>query len=272
LTASSLLFGTSISAKETQSALDPKQFKPFTLQEIYPQTHNTKIYRFALPSQDQELGLPVASCLVVKAQIGGEEVIRPYTPISEHDEKGHFDLLVKDYPQGKMSRHISQLQPGDQLQCKGPLSKIEVTPNFKKKIGMIAGGTGLTPMYQVLLKILNDPTDKTEVSFIFANVSEKDVPLKYELDTLASRHPNFKVYYLVDKKESPHWKGGEGYVTTDLIKSQLPPPNDDHLIMVCGPPGFMNVVSGDKAKDYTQGPLSGLLKQLGYTEKQVFKF
>jgi cytochrome-b5 reductase len=42
--------------------------------------------------------------------------------------------------------------------------------------------------------------------------------------------------------------------------------------MVCGPPGFMNLVSGDKAKDYTQGPLSGLLKQLGYTENQVFKF
>jgi cytochrome-b5 reductase len=194
-----VLFGTTVFAKESKPALDPKQFNSFTLEEIYPQTHNTKIYRFSLPSKDQELGLPVASCLVVKANINNEEVIRPYTPISEHDEKGHFDLLVKDYPKGKMSRYITQLQPGDTLDCKGPISKIEVTPNFKKKIGMIAGGTGLTPMYQILLKILNDPSDNTQIDFIFANVSEQDIPLKYELDTLASRHPNFRVHYTIDK-------------------------------------------------------------------------
>lgn len=263
---------TTLSAKEAP-ALDPKNFTPFTLEEIYPQTHNTKIYRFALPSKDQELGLPVASCLVVKANVDGEDVIRPYTPLSEHDEKGHFDLLVKEYPQGKMSKHIAQLQPGDQLLAKGPISKIEIKPNFKKQIGMIAGGTGLTPMYQIIHKILTDPSDKTEISLVFANVSEKDIPFKYELDSLASRHPNFKIHYIVDKKSSSSsWKGSEGYVTADLIKKHMPAPSDDNLVLVCGPPGFMKLISGDKAKDYSQGPLSGLLEELGYNEKQVFKF
>jgi cytochrome-b5 reductase len=31
-------------------------------------------------------------------------------------------------------------------------------------------------------------------------------------------------------------------------------------------------VSGDKAEDKSQGELSGLLKDLGFTEKNVFKF
>jgi cytochrome-b5 reductase len=35
---------------------------------------------------------------------------------------------------------------------------------------------------------------------------------------------------------------------------------------------MMKAVSGDKAKDKSQGELTGLLKQLGYTEQQVFKF
>jgi len=137
---------------------------------------------------------------------------------------------------------------------------------------MLAGGTGLTPMYQIIHKILTDSSDNTEISLVFANVSEKDIPFKYELDSLAARHPNFKIHYIIDKKSSSSWKGSEGYVNADLIKKYMPPPSDDNLVLVCGPPGFMKLISGDKAKDYSQGPLSGLLKEVGYNEKQVFKF
>ncbi len=35
---------------------------------------------------------------------------------------------------------------------------------------------------------------------------------------------------------------------------------------------MMNAISGDKAKDKSQGELTGILKQLGYTPEQVFKF
>ena len=39
-----------------------------------------------------------------------------------------------------------------------------------------------------------------------------------------------------------------------------------------GPPPMMNAISGDKAKDKSQGELTGILKQLGYEPEQVFKF
>ena len=42
--------------------------------------------------------------------------------------------------------------------------------------------------------------------------------------------------------------------------------------MVCGPPPMMKAVSGDKLPDKSQGPLEGMLKGMGYTEGQVFKF
>jgi hypothetical protein len=41
---------------------------------------------------------------------------------------------------------------------------------------------------------------------------------------------------------------------------------------VCGPPPMMNSISGDKAPDKSQGPLSGMLKELGYDESNVYKF
>ena len=57
-----------------------------------------------------------------------------------------------------------------------------------------------------------------------------------------------------------------------ILKEHLPPPGDDSLVLVCGPPGMMEAVCGDKAKDKSQGELKGILKTLGYTPEQVFKF
>lgn len=42
-------------------------------------------------------------------------------------------------------------------------------------------------------------------------------------------------------------------------------------LLVC-PAGMMNAVSGDKAPDKSQGELTGLLKAMGYTADQVYKF
>jgi len=67
---------------------------------------------------------------------------------------------------------------------------------------MIAGGTGITPMLQVLNQILNNPDDHTEVTLLFANLSEDDILLKQELDTFVRKHKNLKVYYTVDKKNN----------------------------------------------------------------------
>jgi cytochrome-b5 reductase len=258
-----------------ETALDPKNFKKFELVEIYPVSHNTKRYRFALEDEDQKLGLNVASCLVVKAPIGenGKDVIRPYTPVSDTEDRGFFDLIIKAYPQGVMSKHFSTLSPGDSLEFKGPFPKIEYKPNDKKHIGMIAGGTGITPMLQVIEKALKDPNDHTKISLIYANLSENDILMKQELDTLAARHRDrFKVYYTIDKATTQWWKHDVGFVNEKMINKYLPPPADDNSIFVCGPPPMMNHISGDKAPDFTQGELKGLLKKLGYTEKQVFKF
>ena len=43
-------------------------------------------------------------------------------------------------------------------------------------------------------------------------------------------------------------------------------------IQVCGPPPMMEAVSGDKNPDKSQGEVSGVLADLGYTKDMVFKF
>ena len=53
---------------------------------------------------------------------------------------------------------------------------------------MIAGGTGITPMFQVAKAILSDPEDFTQIDLIYANVTADDILIKAELDELASKH------------------------------------------------------------------------------------
>lgn len=59
--------------------------------------------------------------------------------------------------------------------------------------GMIAGGTGVTPMYQVANAILKNPADKTEITLLFANVSADDILIEEELTNLQALSPQFKV-------------------------------------------------------------------------------
>jgi cytochrome-b5 reductase len=51
----------------------------------------------------------------------------------------------------------------------------------KVKIGCIAGGTGITPCYQVIQSVLDNKDDKSQLSLIFGNRTTKDILLKEEL-------------------------------------------------------------------------------------------
>ncbi|MCO5602532.1 hypothetical protein L7F22_056665 [Adiantum nelumboides] len=262
--------------KIEKTALKPNDWISFKLEDTVKVSPNTNIYRFTF-DDDEKLGLNVASCLLTRAQLGNKDdgkpnyVIRPYTPISPPDSKGYFDLMVKVYPQGKMSRHIGSLKPGDTLEVKGPIPKIPYKPNMKKNIGMVAGGTGITPMLQVIDAILSNKDDLTKIYLIYANISPEDILLKDKLDLLAAENPNFKVFYVVDKPSS-NWNGGSGFITKDMVLKGMPTPSDDTLILVCGPPGMMKHISGDKAPDKSQGEVSGLLKEAGYSKDMVYKF
>lgn len=158
---------------------------------------------------------------------------------------------------------------------------------------MIAGGTGITPMLQVVRAIIRGRAagDTTQVDLIFANVTETDILLKEDLDALAKEDSGFRVHYVLDKPPEG-WTGGVGYVTPEMItvclfpctfvhirkretkrpmltllQKWLPKAADDVKILLCGPPPM---ISGLKKSTEALGfkkarPVSKL-------EDQVFAF
>lgn len=204
--------------------LTPNEFQEFPLKEKTLVSHNVAIYRFALPRPTDILGLPIGQHISLAATIAGnpKEVVRSYTPISSDNEAGYFDLLVKEYPQGNISRYLANMKIGDKMKVRGPKGAMVYTPNMCRHIGMIAGGTGITPMLQVIKAIIrnrprNGGNDTTQVDLIFANVNPEDILLKDELDALAQEDDGFRVYYVLNNPPEG-WNGGVGFVTADMIK------------------------------------------------------
>ncbi|KAG0682077.1 NADH-cytochrome b5 reductase [Pichia californica] len=247
------------------------------LTNIKPVSHDSKIYTFSFPESNQTSGLITASAILTKyVTAKGNNVIRPYTPITDVNDKGSFDLLVKTYKGGKMSVHIENLKIDDKLSFKGPILKWKWEPNQFKEIGLIGGGTGITPLYQVIHEVLKNESDKTKITLLYGSKSIEDTLLKPELDELATKYPNqFTVKYFVDNADKSSSSSPDvtvGYITKDVLESTLPKPSSDSHVFICGPPPFYKAISGAKVSPTDQGEVSGVLQELGYTKSDVFKF
>ena len=126
------------------------------------------------------------------------------------------------------------LKIGDKIRVKGPKGQFNYTPTLSREIGMIAGGTGITPMLQIIRAALKNPNDHTKLSLIYANVNYEDILLKKELDDLADKHPTrFKVYFVLNNPPTG-WIGGTGFVSKEQIATHLPASHDNNKILLCG--------------------------------------
>ena len=121
----------------------------------------------------------------------------------------------------------------------------------------------------------NAPPSPPQIRLVYASHTPEDIILKTELDALSVVHRNFKVLYIVTQPGEGAWRGATGHVSKDMITSFLPPPQPEagrHGVLVCGPPGFMKAVSGEKKSQSEQGELTGMLAELSYSAAQTFKF
>jgi len=243
--------------------LDPRKFQRLPLVDKIVVSHDTRIFRFGLPSPDCRLGLPTGKHMFLKATWKGELVMRPYTPMTDDDTTGHVDFIVKVYfagthprfPEGgKMSQHLESMAIGDTIEVKGPLGEIEYkgkgaftwhdSPRNCQKVNLIAGGTGLSACWQLASSILRDPSDTTQVSLVYANQTPDDILARRELDALAEAHPGrFSVWYTVDRLPSAtEWSFDVGFVNQAMLDAHLFGPAEGVVTFMCGPPVMIQKV------------------------------
>jgi NAD(P)H-flavin reductase len=65
----------------------------------------------------------------------------------------------------------------------------------KKRIFFMAGGSGITPIYQTIQEILKMNDEKIEMIVLVANKSEEDIVLRKEMEEW---QPHVKVHFILD--------------------------------------------------------------------------
>ncbi|TAQ85330.1 hypothetical protein B7494_g6338 [Chlorociboria aeruginascens] len=189
---------------------------------------NTYRFVFKLPTANTILGLPIGQHISIRAHIDGKTVSRSYTPVSNNSDLGELRLVIKMYSDGELTgRYLQNLNTGDEVEVRGPKGAMRYRKGMVKELGMIAGGTGITPMYQLIRAICEEPTDTTRITLLYGNNTEPDILLREQLDNFAAKYPeNFNVDYVISKP-SKDWTHGTGYVTKDLVEKKFPRPSAD---------------------------------------------
>ncbi|KAG5484066.1 hypothetical protein LSCM1_05920 [Leishmania martiniquensis] len=282
-------------------AMDPTMFKHFKLIKRTEVSHDTFIFRFALENEKQSLGLPIGQHIVLRADCTTagktETVTHSYTPISSDDEKGYVDFMIKVYfagvhpsfPHGgRMSQHLYKMKFGDSIEMRGPQGKFTYLGNGTSRIqkpgqgfitekvdayAAIAGGTGITPILQIIHAIKKNKEDRTKVFLVYGNQTERDILLRKELDEAAANDDRFHIWYTVDRDISPEWKYDIGYVREEMFLKHLPVPDmlgDDSvpqnagitkvMALMCGPPPMVQMA------------IKPNLERIGYTADNMFSF
>jgi len=270
--------------------------------QSYRVINNTKVstdstlLTIALPNERITLGwepdIPTCISISKTEEESGCILKKSYSPISHPSQPNNFQLLVKAYPHrigGGVGSYLCNLQVGDEIQAKVKPQRImhnhPHVHNRWKHVGLIAGGTGIAPLYQLLMILLKDCTCKVNVLSI--NRVEEDILLKKELDDLVKEYPDrVSVTYSLTGSDmgdtDKGYKSGRG--DTKLALESLPHPTlgKDVMIFVCGKDGFVehwggpvgrapNNADGTKGKKI-QGELLGVLREARYDASQVFKY
>ena len=238
---------------ELVTRVKTKEPTSYQLTTIHHDTHDTKTFRFSLPASATLDMLP-GDYLYLHATINGKAMKRPYTPSSMPGATGYFDLTVKRYENGLISKYLHEQKVGDTVLMSGPNQGGHWVDGMAKKVGLVAGGTGITPMISIIRWILAQRLD-AELFLVFANKTEADIIFREEWNRNVREHSNFHCYHLLEQPPAG-WSQGIGRITEDVLRRQLPSPNSETVIFLCGPPPMVD-------------HLEASLKGLGYSEQAI---
>ncbi|KAL1504311.1 hypothetical protein AB1Y20_010718 [Prymnesium parvum] len=275
------------SLEYASSCCIPTEWAELPLKRRSEYNHDTTRYTFELPGE-QALQLPVCASLLVQApsssnfEWSGQIEERPYTPISSTDFVGSFELLVKRYEGGTVSQYLHSLHLGSMVKFRHTAHELHVQFPFEGKatFSLICAGTGITPMFQILVKLMTNPGDEREVVLLYGSKSVQDILLKDELADLVRKYPSrLRVVHVVGNRpteaspkgwvSTPTYMAESGWIDEEKIAKYAYPPSADTLVCVCGPSPVYDSLCGPREQPSLRE--GSILHLLGYSLDMVAK-
>jgi ferredoxin-NADP reductase len=220
------------------TAATPPRFR-LRLARIDAQTHDAKTLRF-LVLDGQRLSARPGQFLTFQWPIDGALVPRSYSICSSPAQTAYVEITPKRLANGRVSTFLNERAAvGLEVEARGPFGQFCFDETRHRRVVLIAGGSGITPMMS-MLRDIDDRCLDTPVVLLYCVQTRNDVIFEGELRTLARRLPNFRMVVTVSRADAT-WDGPTGRLGRELIAASV----EDlpaSTVFLCGPPPFMDGV------------------------------
>lgn len=186
--------------------------------------------------------------LTVKVKINGEILYRTFSISSIPNIDNFLTLTIKKIKGGKVTNYLAeQLKVGDSLEVAAPSGQFYLIPEpaNQKHYVMIAGGSGITPIYSMIGTILKfEP--KSKITLLYANKRSTSIIFKEKIEQLANEFPNqLEVKYFLSQEENPK-NACKGHITQISLEEVLMKSDKSKLeFYLCGPEIMTNKLMED---------------------------
>ena len=221
------------------------KFNKLKIAEVRKETADSVSISFDVPKDlKQDYKFIQGQYLTLKLNVNGEELRRSYSLCSAPFDD-ELRIAIKKVPNGKGSVWLNEkIKKGEELEVMTPMGKFysELNPSNKKNYVLFAGGSGITPMMSIIKATLKqEPNSK--LTLFYGNRDEESVIFKKELEELASKNSNLKVYHILEKGAGDELYSGmlTQEKTKALIEKNISL-NDNNEFFICGPGPMMESV------------------------------
>jgi ferredoxin-NADP reductase len=207
-----------------------------TVVEIRDETHDVKTFVFR-----PEGGAPryaAGQSMTLKLAIDGETLFRTFSLASAPDTSGTIAMTIKAHAKGRVTRWLhDELVAGARLEGRPPKGRFTVESRATDKLALVSAGSGASPL-MAMLRHLAATAPETDVHWLHAARTPRDILFARELAELQAQMPNLKVAMLASRPE-PGWFGFAGRLGRRLVSVALPD-YGRREVFCCGPAGFMD--------------------------------
>jgi ferredoxin-NADP reductase len=171
----------------------------------------------------------------------GYQAQRSYS-VASAPNGSRIDLTVERIDDGEVSPYLAdELQPGDQIELRGPVGGYFVwEPSRGGPILLAAGGSGVVPLMAMLRRRAAVGSD-VEATLVYSSRSWDDVIYRDELDRLNG--DGLDVVHTLTRSQPPGWQGYSQRVDADRLREVAPDASRRPQVYVCGPTPFVEAVA-----------------------------
>ena len=135
---------------------------------------------------------------------------------------------------GGHSRALAKLRPGTRVLAEGPYGALTPAVRRRRKVLLIAGGVGITPMRALFEAI---PAARGDLALIYRVSRDKDAVFRRELEHLAQQR-GAKLWIIAGRRSDL----GEDPLAPGALLANIPD-IARHDVYLCGPPGMTAAVT-----------------------------